>query len=586
MGRAICRCGQQIRTNAKSGAKVQCPRCETWLTVFEKVFDPDKAMDEKRIDSDPGILLRDTHARESSEKIGASVGHNDATGIGRIVIVSLLVAIPVTIMLWAYFSFASSSKKLPRVEKADSLRTAEVRSQGWGQIDWKVEFEALPKGAQVKQIASKIADTGMLLDPGRFWDQLDVSAFEKNVRSPGGSLVAYQEKMPIKEIIDGLKTIPLDSVSETDLIGACKWDVIGVHPGPEPESIGVLIRYFNEPIELSKLVMSEAWISEMSKMLSLEEYFNVAKDLYARRSGKEFNRGALDRQQSLQEQVYESIFTPYFGYMVLIFKSSSSGVLWSDTVAIPSEVRLSRACGTMLQKDWYAFRKRVSVEPQRVPEGWTAEGLIDIFGEYNSLDEQSFGREIVFGDSKPDSETVVRIERAIPSISPSRSKELVSVAIAATSNYGRLKESVSAFRKIYPKDIGVDALLLSIWMRHHSSSRSAMTFGDFGEVFVDAADRLYAKHKDPILFDIKARIYWSHGQRQPTDEQLALAERFGNASAFYFQRRIESSLENNDKAKALSYLSKFSTFWLGQPGVVLESDPNSSLKKLHRTWGN
>ena len=586
MGRAICRCGQQIRTNAKSGAKVQCPRCETWLTVVEKVLDPDKAMVEKRIDSDPGILLRDTQARESSEKIGASVGHKDAFGIGRILIVSLLVAIPVATVLWAYFSFASSSKKLPNVDKSDSLRTAEVRSQGWGQIDWKVEFEALPKGAQVRQIATKIADTGKLLDPGRFWDQLDVSAFEKNVRSPGGSLVAYQEKMPIKEIIDSLKTIPLDSVSETDLIGACKWDVIGVHPGPEPESIGVLIRYFNEPIELSKLVMSEAWISEMSKVLSLEEYFNVAKDLYARRSGKEVNRGALDRQQSVQEQVYESIFTPYFGYMVLIFKSSSGGVLWSDTVAIPSEVRLSRACGTMLQKDWYAFRKRVSVEPQRVPEGWTAEGLIDIFGEYNSLDEQSFGREIVFGDSKPDSETVVRIERAIPSISPSRSKELVSVAIAATSNYGRLKESVSAFRKIYPKDIGVDALLLSIWMRHHSSSRSAMTFGDFGEVFVDAADRLYAKHRDPILFDIKARIYLSHGQRQPSDEQLALSERFGNASAFYFQRRIEDSLENNDKAKALSYLSKFSTFWVGQPGVVLESDPNSSLKKLNRTWGN
>lgn len=194
MGRAICRCGQQIRTNAKAGAKVQCPRCETLLTVVEKVFDPDKAMVGKRIGSDSGILLRDTHARESSEKIRASVGHNDATGIGRIVIVSLLVAIPVTIMLWAYFSFASSSKKLTRIDKSDSLRTAEVRSQGWGLIDWEVEFEALPKGAQVKQIATKIADTGMLLDPGRFWEQLDSSAFEKNALSPGGSLVAYQEK--------------------------------------------------------------------------------------------------------------------------------------------------------------------------------------------------------------------------------------------------------------------------------------------------------------------------------------------------------------------------------------------------------
>jgi hypothetical protein len=586
MGSVICRCGQQIRTSARSGTEVQCPRCETWLTVVDKVLDPDRAMDEKRIGSDPGVLLRRTQASDPSEKIGGDDDRQATIGIGRILIVSLMAAIPVALVLWVYFGFASRSKNLTRIDKSDSLRTAEIRSLGWGQIDWKDKFEVYPKGAQIKQIATKIADTGMLLDPGRFWEQLDVSAFEKNVLSPDGSLVAYQEKTPIKQILDGLKTIPLDAVSETDLIGACKWDVIGVHPGPEPESIGVLIRYFNEPIELSKFVMSEAWISEMSKMLSMEEYFNVAKDLYARRSGKGVKRGDFAQQRGMQEQVYESIFTPYFGYMVLIFKTSSSGVLWSDMVAIPSEVRLSRACGTMLQKDWYSFRKRVSVEPQRAPEGRTPEGMIDIFGEYNSLDEQSFGRELVSGDTKPDGETVARIERAIPSISSSRSKELVSVALAATSNYGRLKESVSAFRKIHPKDIGVDALLLSIWLRHHSSTRSGMTFGDFGEVFVDAADRLYARHKDPLLFDIKARIYWSHGQRQQSDEQLALAERLGNASAFYFQRRIESSLENNNKAEALSYLSKFSTFWLGQPGVVLETDPNSSLKRLHRTWGN
>lgn len=594
MGSVICRCGQQIRTSARSGTKVQCPRCETWLTVVEKVLDPGRAMEEKRIGSDPGILLGRTYASDPSHYGNESgqpgspheTGEIKSTLSRWILLALILFMLPVAALVWAYSgSTTTDSKRAGEGMKRDS-KEMDRQSFVWGQLDWKNNFDTYPNGSKVEQLAEKIAQTGRLLESSKFWEQLDVSAFEKKVLSPGGSLVAYQEKTPIKQILDGLKTIPIDTVSKPDLIGACRWDVIGVHPGPEPESIGVLIRYFNEPIELSKFVLSETWISELSKILRMEEYFNVARDLYARRSGKGVNQGYLDQQSSVQEQAYESIFTPYFGYMVLIFKVSSEGVLWSDTVAIPSEVRLSRACGTLLQKDWYAFRKRVSVEPQRTPVGWAAEGMIDVLGEYNSLEEQSYGHELVFGETKPDGETVARIERGIPSISPSRSKDLVSVAIAATSNYGMLRESVTAFRKTYPKDIGLDALLISIWLRHHSASRSGMTFGDFGEVFVDAADRLYARYKDPLLFDIKARIYWSHGQRQQSDDQLALAERSGNASIFYFQRRIESALENNDKAEALSYLSKFSTFWLGQPGVILEADTSSSLKKLDRTWRN
>ncbi len=583
MSRAICRCGQQVRTNAKSGAKVQCPRCDAWLDVAERMLDPDRAMDEKRIGSDPGVLLRRTQASNPSEKIKASVGHLDSIGIGRIMLVSLLAAIPLGLMLWAYFGLASSSKKLISIDKPDSSTTAEVGSLGWGQLDWKDKFEAYPNGAQVKQIATKIADSGMLLDPGRFWEQLDVSAFEKNALSPGGSLVAYQEKIPIKQIVDDLKSIPFDTVSKTNEIAHCRWDVLRVHQ--VPESLGVLVRYFQEPMSVSELVMSDDWISGLRRILSVEEYFNVAKDLYSRRKTSEPNMIGSEKQKGIQEQSTESIFTPYFGFAVLTFSVSEGAVLWSDVTGIPSEVPLSRACGTMFQKDWFAFQKRSRVQQQRIPSGWKAEGIIDVFGEYESPEDQSFARELVFSETKPDSETVARIDRAIPSVSSSRAKELISVALSVTSNYGQLKENVSIFRKNHPKDLGLDVLLLSLWMRHHDSKRSGLTYDDFGVVFVDAADRLFASFKDPTLIDIKARIYWSHSRQEESEEQLSLAQDLGTTSAFFFKRRIEHALEKADKSETLSYLSKFNTFWLSQPAVIIEYDTKTTWNNLVKRWG-
>jgi hypothetical protein len=452
----------------------------------------------------------------------------------------------------------------------------------WGQLDWKDNFEAYPKGAQVKQIATKITDTGKFLEPGRFWEQLDASAFEKKVLSPGGSLLVRNEKIPIKQIVDGLKSIPFDTISKPDEIVSCQWDALGVHR--VADSLGVLVRYFQEPMNISELINSDDWISNLSKVLSVDEYINVAKDLYAHRKNSGAKFLDAEKKQVNQDQFIESIFTPYFGYIVLTFNTSENAVLWSDVTGIPGEVRLSRACGTILQKDWHAFQKRTSVQENQVPSGWKTEGIIDVFGEYESPEDQFFARELVFCETKPDAETVARIERAIPSVSTSRSKELISVALSVTSNYGQLKDHVSVFRKVHPKDLGLDVLLLSLWMKHHDSKRSGLPYDDFGVIFVDAADRLYTTFKDPTLIDIKARIYWSHSRYEETDEQLNLAEALGKTSAFFFKRRIEQALQKEDKSETLNYLSKFNTFWLSQPGVELMLDSKPTLNNLGRRW--
>lgn len=180
---------------------------------------------------------------------------------------------------------------------------------------------------------------------------------------------------------------------------------------------------------------------------------------------------------------------------------------------------------------------------------------------------------------------MARIDRAILSVSSSRARELISVALSVTSNYGQLKENVSIFRKNHPKDLGLDVLLLSLWMRHHDSKRSGLTYDDFGVVFVDAADRLFASFKDPTLIDIKARIYWSHSRQEESEEQLSLAQDLGTTSAFFFKRRIEHALEKADKSETLSYLSKFNTFWLSQPAGVIEYDTKTTWNNLVKRWG-
>ncbi|MEK0426429.1 MAG: hypothetical protein RJB11_2520, partial [Planctomycetota bacterium] len=67
MGRAICRCGQQLRTSEKSGSRIQCPRCEGWLTVVEKVLDPNRGLEQKRLDQEPDLLLHRTHFDEPTQ---------------------------------------------------------------------------------------------------------------------------------------------------------------------------------------------------------------------------------------------------------------------------------------------------------------------------------------------------------------------------------------------------------------------------------------------------------------------------------------------------------------------------------------
>jgi hypothetical protein len=448
---------------------------------------------------------------------------------------------------------------------------------------WERDFKKIPKGAEIQAISERVAKSGKSLDSRKFWDILDTKAFEKKVFSPGGSLRALQEKIPIDKIIEKLGRFPIESVSTPQSTFSGDWEVLGLtQRGSE---MGLLVRYYYEHLDIASLVYSDEWIKSIGKLISIEEYLHVAKDLYCQR---EYRSETLPiaKQVATDDEfgAMQTIFTPLFGYMVLIFDLSGKEVVCNDVVAIPAEVALSRASGVVFEEDWIAFSRKVAVGNKSVPQGWSPEKTIDVFGEYETSGDDFISKSLVFAENRPDAETTERIERLIPSVTPDRSQQLVRIAQAVTSNYGELKMRVEQFRQSYPQDVGCDALLISLWLRFHDGKRSGMVLENFGTVFLDAAERLSGWTSDAMLFEIKSRIYASHGRIEESNRELDQAQRAGKKSVYMYRRGIEQAIEKGDKLEVLKLLANLNSHWIGQPGVSLASNQQNVLRILSKKW--
>lgn len=580
MGKFICRCGQQIRTTAKPGAKIECPRCQSELKVAEKVLVLGDSSDIPLLGtrelrrSDPNDPSPEIYpvGRTTQSSVGSNLSKRPSY-LGLAIAVFFLIASLGMIALVLQTNYKESDREpQSQQQPASQPSVAETR---WSNLQWEKDLSALANSPQIKSLAEKIATTGSTVDPTKFWELLDSKAFEQRVFSPLGSLRAYQDKVPIEKIIDKLKGFPIDALSTPQNTAASNWQVIGFQT--KGQSIGVLVRYFHEPLNLQELVSSTQWIETLKNRMGVEEYLNVAKDLYS-------TRNPNSNQQSDKDVDLQSIFTPHLGYLVLVFEPTSDQWNWCDTVGIPSEVSLSRASGTIFEEGWIAFRNQTEVVSKKIPTGWTPEGTIDAFGEYDSVDQESFAKSLLFAQKRPDAQTNLRLERESKDISPERTRLLIDVAHAVTSNYTQIQKRANLFRSNFPNDSGVDVLLLSLWLRFFNSEKSGMVFDDFGAVFVDAAERLHIKTGDKLLLEIKSRIYASHGRFEESNKQLEQAEQAGIRTAFLFNRRIEQAIEQNDKVQLMKHLSQFSSFWLGQPDVLLKADYKLISRKLSRMW--
>ena len=323
MSRVICKCGQQFRTLAKSGTQVQCPRCANEMTVTEKIFDL-----QDRIRG-PHSLAVNPDADRFGEGVsaGGPPRHEEpkrlrflrALGFAA---VGLAAAIILTVLFWN----GKNESTQALIQDQSNRRSAKSQEQPsatsdfrWSSVaNWDKDFLKHPKGQQIQAYSEQIAQAGQSMDPFRFWQKLDTEAFKNRVFSPVGSLIAYQEKLSIEKIFDKLKGIPIDAVSNPFNTTGSNWKVIGIHQGPNLP--GVLVRYFHDPLKLVELVQSEPWIESLRQMISFAEYANVARDLFASSPSdtpSRLDKSELDPNDST---VHQTIFTPMFGYMVLLFK--------------------------------------------------------------------------------------------------------------------------------------------------------------------------------------------------------------------------------------------------------------------------
>ena len=587
MARVICKCGQQFRTSAKPGTQVQCPRCANAVSVTEKVFDL-----QDRIRGPHSLAVNPESDRFGEVTSAENLQNRRGTNRSRLWLaigfatVGLAAAMILAIAFWKGGNGQplDLTKKQPNQKNATGqVEPSEPKDFRWSSVaKWDKDFPKDPKGQQIRSYSEQIAQVGQSMDPLRFWQKLNTDTFKNRVFSPEGSLRAYQDKLSIEQIFDRLQGIPIDAVSNPLNTTGSNWKVIGIHQGPY--ALGVLVRYFHDPLELVDLVQSDPWIDSLRQMISFDEYANVARDLFASSPSDRPSRPDKAELNPDDGTVSQTIFTPMFGYMVLLFNVEQDRVIWSDAVSIPGDVQLSRASGSIGERDFMAFMNKVRVSERKVPEGWRPEGIIDVFGEYESQSEEPLAEELVFSPRRPDAATTLRIDRSLEQIRSGRSKSLIQIAQCVTSNYGQLKEKTRQFREAFPDDSGLDALLLSMWLRHYHSVRAGLNFDEFGVVFADAAERLYIKTQDPALFDIQSRIYWSNSRKEEARKSLDLAEKSGSLSAFYFQRKIEESIDQTDKPSVLKYLSQFNSFWLSQPGVVIGGPVDPRINRMMRRW--
>lgn len=583
MAKLICQCGQQIRTNAKSGTQLACPRCGNMVKVSQKV------LESPGFRSDSYLLQPSTRSPKPDEK---PVTKNPevatlknrfrfSVGLG---LSFLFLSVSLGLVYLALFRTNPDEEKteVDWSDQSESLRNSLSEFRWSSDLNWKNDFHLYANGKTVQSNAERIAQTGCLIDPQKLWDILDIQTFEKRVLLPSGSFRAFTEKTPVEKLVQKLQRFPFESISTPQATAISNWQVVGVKK--HGNDLGVLVRYFYEHLNVPNFASRDSWFESLSSLMTSQEYLNVASGLYSKRNANVILDEIIERGTKEVPLGNQTIFTPLFGYMILVFDIKDTDARWCDAIALPSGITLSRSCGVLFDEDWIAFKKKVEIDRNPIPQGRTPEKTIDVFGEYSYSSDESLGKSLVFAENTPDAQTTQWLERMISSVTPDRSRQLIEIAQAVTSNYVDLKGRIQQFHSNFPGDFGCDSLLLSLWLRFHDGKRSVLVFDDFGVHFVEAADRLYSMTEDHLLLELKSRIFSSHGKVLESDQLLTLAEQAGIRSAYSYSRRIEQAVSRNDKTAVLELLAQFNSLWITQPGVILPADPRLVSRTISKKW--
>ena len=437
-----------------------------------------------------------------------------------------------------------SSSPKPQITQTSSLWSASG--------NWQPSFSKVPSGSNIQALSEEISRFGALMNSSAFWDRFD--PWDKsNPSAEDNQLVEY------------LKNLPVDAISSQANTSSSDWRVLGCYQSDR--KTGVLIRYFHEPLSMDTGNSGE-WALACRQILSQDEIAKATQEISRSISKSSTANPTESSAADLRTTPKHLLLTPRFGYLVLLFQGETGQVVCTDLIGIPGDVPLSQTAEAN-------SKGNPGSEPSDAPTA-----ISDVFGQYQSTAGRSLAGTIFFRTREDQTYTIAEIRKFIESISDPRAKRLAEIAEAATIDPSQLSPRVARFRKEFPNDLGADSLLISTWFTVDKGKRSNASYDEVGKVYIESAHRLYMKTSDPLMLEIKSRIYRFHGRMNDADKSLLDAEKENHQSIYLQQRRIQEAIDAGNKQDLIDHLTKLNELSLNQSTKIINPAIQAKWKQL------
>jgi len=557
----VCRCGTYVRAYVESGTKINCPQCGVVLTMGPRLNFPGTDI------PDPDIA--EPLTRQASRTAGYRAGSRRKFLLPLLSLVLLATVGAISIFAPGKMVFSDWSKKqeafqdpkIPRLSPQQDQESLPLTpkpqitqsSSSWSVSgNWKNTFSKVPPGSHIQAISEEISRFGALMKPSAFWDRID-------------HLDKSKPSTEANRLVDYLKTLPIDSLSSIANTSSSDWRVLGFQQSER--ELGVLIRYFYEPLPVDTGNAGD-WVLACRQILSQEELAKATQEISRTSSEISTLNPTESPAVELRTTPKHLLLTPRFGYLVLVFLDGNGQVACTDLVGIPGNVSLSQTAAAN-------SKTSSGEEPSDVPVD-----TIDVFGQYQSDAGRSLASSVYFRTREDQNYTIAEIRRFIGSISDPRAKGLAEIADAATIDPSQLSIRVARFRKEFPNDLGADSLLISLWFTVDKGKRSNASYEDVGKVYVESAHRLYMKTSDPLMLEIKSRIYRFHGRMNDADKSLLDAEKENHQSIYLLERQIQEAIDAGNKQLLIDYLAKLDHLSISQSTKAINPAIQAKWKQL------
>lgn len=520
----VCKCGHYVRAYVPPGTEVLCYQCGRVLTMPGDASEPFK----RRIEWLPLFLRIAT-------------------------ILSSVVLCICGIWFWSQSGMwyptklqESPGPELVPIENQPTPNPIPRDQSKWSSTqNWNTSFEKIPRGNELQEQATQILSYGSLALRSKIWERLDTQSMAE--------IASNQKENTLGKF---LASLGLNSEDTSRRITGSKWDILAVDQNQG--DIGVLVRYYRE-LTPTVLDRQGQWILQSCSLVGSEKLLETCSKLFANDSASSQTEAAQQELEDEETQSPKFYFTPEFGYLVLVFQVQSDNIVWKDLIPLPGEVPITQASVLSLEIDSVSGN---SNELNR---------FVDIFGDYQAKSQHSLAS--IFLDRQSDEKSKsIQSLRTIDVIPQFRSRRLIELVKTAQNDSDSLSQRLLRFRKDYPEDFGADCLLVSLWCYESRQSRYKISYDESVTNFIDSAQRLFMRTSDPLLLEIKARMFDSCGRGKEALKAVSEAEKLGFKSFYLLESRIQECLESKDKERLLEYLAQLNEYFAGQPHGALDPE--------------